>query len=32
MAENLKALVANLRAHGVLWYKDRTDAAPNPSR
>jgi hypothetical protein len=23
MAENLRALVANLRAHGVLWYKDR---------
>lgn len=23
MAENLRALVANLRAHGILWYKDR---------
>jgi phospholipid/cholesterol/gamma-HCH transport system substrate-binding protein len=23
MAENLKALVANLRRNGVLWYKDR---------
>ena len=23
MAENLKTLVANLRRHGVLWYKDR---------
>jgi phospholipid/cholesterol/gamma-HCH transport system substrate-binding protein len=24
MADNLKALVANLRRHGVLWYKDRS--------
>jgi phospholipid/cholesterol/gamma-HCH transport system substrate-binding protein len=23
MAENLRALVANLRRHGILWYKDR---------
>lgn len=23
MAENLKALVANLRRNGILWYKDR---------
>jgi ABC-type transporter Mla subunit MlaD len=31
MAENLKALVANLRARGILWYKDRGDAAqPQP--
>ena len=28
MAENLKALVANLRARGILWYKD----APAPER
>jgi phospholipid/cholesterol/gamma-HCH transport system substrate-binding protein len=27
MAENLKALVANLRRSGILWYKDR----PRPS-
>jgi ABC-type transporter Mla subunit MlaD len=24
MAANLQALVANLRAHGILWYKDRS--------
>jgi len=31
MAENLKALVANLRRNGILWYKDR--ARPGtPSR
>jgi len=23
MAENLRALVSNLRSHGILWYKDR---------
>jgi ABC-type transporter Mla subunit MlaD len=28
MAENLKALVANMRARGILWYKDRAAAAP----
>ncbi len=28
-AENLRALVANLRRHGILWYKDReAEAAP----
>jgi ABC-type transporter Mla subunit MlaD len=30
MAENLQALVANLRRHGILWYKDR--AQPQGSR
>jgi phospholipid/cholesterol/gamma-HCH transport system substrate-binding protein len=33
MADNLRALVANLRKHGVLWYKDSKkpggDAPPN---
>lgn len=29
MADNMKALVSNLREHGVLWYKDR---AGQPSR
>ncbi len=32
MAENLKALVANLRARGILWYKDRADAPTPPAR
>jgi len=27
MSENLKALVANLRAHGILFYKNRADSA-----
>jgi phospholipid/cholesterol/gamma-HCH transport system substrate-binding protein len=31
MAENLKALVANLRRHGILWYRDRSQAKA-PSR
>jgi phospholipid/cholesterol/gamma-HCH transport system substrate-binding protein len=31
MAENLKSLVANLRRHGVLWYKDRSQPR-EPSR
>jgi phospholipid/cholesterol/gamma-HCH transport system substrate-binding protein len=31
MAENLKALVANLRRNGILWYKDRSQPA-TPSR
>lgn len=30
MAENLKALVANLRARGILWYKDRADEQRQP--
>lgn len=29
-ADNLKALVANLRARGIIWYKDRSE--PPPSR
>lgn len=28
VAENLRALVANLRRHGVLWYRDRETEAP----
>jgi len=32
MAENLKALVANLRARGILWYKDRAEAPAKPAR
>jgi len=32
VAANLKALVANLRAHGILWYKDRADAPAKPGR
>jgi ABC-type transporter Mla subunit MlaD len=28
MAENLKALVANMRKHGVVWYKDRAGGQP----
>ncbi|MDX2079864.1 MAG: MlaD family protein [Terrimicrobiaceae bacterium] len=31
VAENLRALVANLRRHGILWYRDREAEAP-PSR
>jgi phospholipid/cholesterol/gamma-HCH transport system substrate-binding protein len=31
MAENLRALVANLRRHGILWYKDRSQTKA-PSR
>lgn len=31
MAENLKALVSNLRRNGILWYKDR-GAEPAPAR
>ena len=31
MSENLRALVANLRRHGVLWYKDRAPVKA-PSR
>lgn len=27
MAENLQALVLNLRRHGILWYRDRAGAA-----
>ncbi len=27
-ADNFKALVANMKRHGVLWYKDRQGAAP----
>jgi phospholipid/cholesterol/gamma-HCH transport system substrate-binding protein len=30
MADNLKALVANLRRHGVLWYKDRPQTKTSP--
>lgn len=30
MAENIRALVVNLRRHGILWYKDRAaPSAPN---
>jgi hypothetical protein len=32
-ADDLKALIANLRRHGVLWYKNRpveSDAPPKP--
>ena len=32
MAANLRALVANLRAHGILWYKDRAEAPEKPAR
>jgi phospholipid/cholesterol/gamma-HCH transport system substrate-binding protein len=31
MAENLKALVANLRRNGILWYKDRAAQTKPPS-
>ncbi len=30
MAENLKALVANLRRNGILWYKDRAPPRTPP--
>jgi ABC-type transporter Mla subunit MlaD len=32
MADNLRALVVNLRKHGILWYKDRAaeQGAPTP--
>jgi ABC-type transporter Mla subunit MlaD len=32
MAENLRALVANLRAYGILWYKDRAAKPAAPQR
>lgn len=32
MAENLRAFVANLRARGILWYRDREAAEPAPAR
>jgi phospholipid/cholesterol/gamma-HCH transport system substrate-binding protein len=32
MAENLKALVANLRRNGILWYKDRAPQTKPPSK
>jgi len=32
MAENLKALVVNLRRNGILWYKDRAAEPKPPSR
>lgn len=32
MAENLRALVANLRTYGVLWYKDRSQKPVQPQR
>ncbi|MDD5200850.1 MAG: MlaD family protein [Terrimicrobiaceae bacterium] len=31
VAENLKALVANLRARGILWYKDAGPSAQKPA-
>ncbi len=31
MADNLRALVANLRRHGILWYKDKS-APPDAGR
>lgn len=30
MADNLRALVVNLRRHGILWYRDRADD-PEPA-
>lgn len=30
VAENLRALVANLRARGILFYRDRAEPAPTP--
>jgi len=30
ISDNLKALVANLREHGILFYKNRAGAAPSP--
>lgn len=32
MAENLKSLVANLKRHGILWYKDAERGKPVPNR
>lgn len=32
MAENLKSLVANLKRHGILWYKDAERGKPAPNR
>ena len=32
MAQDLKALIANLRKSGVLFYKDRTPRATPPPR
>lgn len=31
VAENLKVFVANLRARGILWYRDREAAEPSPT-
>ena len=31
-ADNIRALVANLRKNGILWYKDREGRQPQPSR
>lgn len=31
-ADNLKALVANLRERGILWYKDKSDSRERSSR
>jgi hypothetical protein len=30
LADNLQALVANLRSHGVLWYKNSSVPKKNP--
>jgi len=32
MADNLRALVENLRRHGVLWYRDRNRDPRQPAR
>lgn len=32
VAENLRALVANLRRHGILWYRDREPPPPGEER
>jgi len=35
LADDLRALIANLRAHGVLFYRDnaaKTDVKPQPSK
>ncbi len=32
VAENLKTFVANLRARGILWYKDRAASETKPER
>jgi ABC-type transporter Mla subunit MlaD len=32
MAENLKLFIANLKTRGILWYKDRAEPEPTPSR